>query len=496
MAAGIVYLVGAGPGDPGLITVRGAWCLEHADVVISDQLVAQSLIEEHAPKTAEVVVRDRHRAGPDQDQLNRLMIERARAGKTVVRLKGGDPFIFGRGGEEAEALAAAGVRFEIVPGVTAGIAVPAYAGIPLTHRGASGAVAFATGHESDAKEQGEVAWEALSQGATTLVLYMSVTRLEDSMRHLMAAGRPADEPAAVIEWGTTSRQRTIGGTIGDIAERARAAGLEPPALTVIGEVVRLSARISWFEPRRRILLLSTKQEAGAEPAVPGVEVERVAPFTIVPRYAAMKEALGRLARYRTLAFTSAHAVEVLTSALAGTGNDARSLFGKKLAAVGGATAERLASWGLTADLVAAGGGRALGAEMVSAGFEGPVLLPRAVGGREELAVELAAAGYEVELVEAYEAVTDAEALARAAAHHRDQPFAAVAFASPRGVAGFLGVLGGVAGLGRALIGAIGETTARALIDAGVSAPLVASRPEVAVMLDELAGALADRPKME
>ncbi|MGZ3438867.1 MAG: uroporphyrinogen-III C-methyltransferase, partial [Polyangia bacterium] len=387
--SGFVYLVGAGPGDPGLVTVRAVEALGRADVIVADRLVAPEIIARHAPPAAELITRPARRDGLDQEEINALLVERARRGQIVVRLKGGDPFVFGRGGEEAEALVDAGVPFVVVPGVTAAVAAPAYAGIPLTHRGLAGAVAFATGHETDDKASGAIAWTELSRSAATLVLYMSVSRLGAVMERLIDAGRAPTEPVAVIERGTTPGQRVVVGTIADIAERAHTAGVQPPALTVVGEVVRLRERIGWFERRPRILVLTTKEEIGVRD---DVDVVRVAPLTIVPRFADVKAAIARLAHARTIAFASAHAVDAFFGALANAGRDARSLAGVKLAAVGRATAARLAERSISADFVGDGGGADRAAALVAGGAEGPALVLGAHGGRPELADALAGAG--------------------------------------------------------------------------------------------------------
>ena len=468
-----MYLVGAGPGDPGLITVRAVEALHRAEVIVADRLVADEIIARHAPPAAELITRPARRDGLDQEELNALLVERARRGQVVVRLKGGDPFVFGRGGEEAEALVDAGVPFVVVPGVTAAVAAPAYAGIPLTHRGLAGAVAFATGHETDEKESGAIAWTELSRSASTLVLYMSVSRLGAVMERLVAAGRAPTEPVAVVERGTTARQRVVVGTIGDIGERARAAAIEPPALTIVGEVVRLRERIGWFERRRRILVLTTKDELVARD---DIDVVRVAPLTIVPRFADIKSALGRWSHARTIAFASAHAVDAFFGALANAGRDARSLHGVKLAAVGRATAARLAERSIAADFVGDGGGADLAAALVAGGAEGPALVLGAHGGRRELADALAGAGWTVEAVAAYDSVPDDAALAAAWKAHRARPFFAVAFTSPRGARAFLDLAPGDRALAGVRIGAIGETTRDALLAAACPSTRFPSTP--------------------
>ena len=249
MAGGKVYLVGAGPGDPGLITVRGLEVLRACDGVVYDRLVAPELVDE-APAAAA-----RFFAGKEpghhhlaQSWINELLIELARRGQTVVRLKGGDPFVFGRGGEEADALAAAGIPFEVVPGVSSAVAVPAYAGIPVTHRGVASSYAVVTAHQSD-DPHAAVDWAALATGVDTLVLLMGVTTLTDVARRLIEAGRDPDQPAALVESGTTHHQRTLIATLGTIAEVAERAAVRPPTTIVIGEVVALHDRIGWFESR-------------------------------------------------------------------------------------------------------------------------------------------------------------------------------------------------------------------------------------------------------
>jgi uroporphyrinogen III methyltransferase/synthase len=247
MGVGRVYLVGAGPGDPGLLTVRGLELLRMAEVVVHDRLVNPVLLDE-APAGALRIFAGKL-AGAHclpQEQINALLVGHARRGRRVVRLKGGDPFVFGRGGEEALALAEAGIPFEVVPGVTSAVAVPAYAGIPVTHRELSSSFAVVTGHEDPAKGEPTVDWKRLATAVDTLVILMAGRTLPRIVEDLLAHGRSPDTPAALIRWGTTEAQETIVGTLGDIAGRARAARLEPPVVAVIGEVAALSRRLNWF----------------------------------------------------------------------------------------------------------------------------------------------------------------------------------------------------------------------------------------------------------
>lgn len=246
MRLGTVYLVGAGPGDPGLLTVRGLELLRKADVIVYDRLVNPSLLDESSPDALRIFA-GKLAGGHSlpQEQINALLIAHARRDRRVVRLKGGDPFVFGRGGEEAEALAAAGIPFEVVPGVSSAVAVPAYAGIPLTHRGLASSFAVVTGHEDGCKGEPAVEWERLATAVDTLVVLMGARTLSRIVRELLAHGRSPETPVALIRWGTTEAQQTITGTLADILDKA--VGLQPPVVAVIGDVVRLRGRLRWFD---------------------------------------------------------------------------------------------------------------------------------------------------------------------------------------------------------------------------------------------------------
>src|SRR4051812_43710044 len=250
VAAGTVYLVGAGPGDPGLVTRRALALVREADAIVYDRLIPTGLIgEARADAELHYAGKEPGRPSMEQGAINALLVQLARDGKSVVRLKGGDPFVFGRGGEEAQALAAAGIPFEVVPAVTAGIAAPAYAGIPVTHRVAASAVAFVTGHEDPAKPASAIDWDALARFPGTLVFYMGVKQLPEIARRLIDAGRAADMPAAVVERGTLPGQRAVVATLADIAERVAAEGVEPPAITLVGPVAKLAGEIAWLDRR-------------------------------------------------------------------------------------------------------------------------------------------------------------------------------------------------------------------------------------------------------
>jgi uroporphyrinogen III methyltransferase/synthase len=499
-----VYLVGAGPGDPGLITVRGQAVLRRAEVVVADRLVAEEILP-RGP-SVEVIVRGARRSDLPQEELNKLLVERARAGKRVVRLKGGDPFVFGRGSEEAEALAAAGVPFVVVPGVTAGVAAPACAGIPLTHRGLAGAVAFVTGREAEEKDAGAVDWTALARGATTLVLYMSVSHLEAVARRLVEAGRAPSTPAALIENGTTPSERVVVGTLADIAERARTHEIGPPTLTVVGEVVRLRDTLDHGTARgRRILEVGVSggwrsEESDPEAAATtaalvwsGVAWTFAGVLRFEDRVGSLAGPIERLPSYRWIAFASGNAVRAFAAALDGAGLDGRALARAKIAAVGEVTARQVkAALALRADCTSAGGATQLAEAILATDPHGLVLVPRAAGGRDELAAALTGAGIPVDAVDAYATVPDPAAVRRAVEEHRRDPFDAIAFRSPRAAAAFLD---GSPPLDGVLLGAIGQTTARALEERGLHVDVIPPRPSGDALIAALAAALAARSKL-
>lgn len=355
---GKVYLVGAGPGDPQLLTLRGAELLRAADVVVYDALVPAALLR-LAPPGAEFIARG---AEPrmSQDELNALLAERARSGKRVVRLKGGDPVLFGRGGEEAESLAAAGVPFEIVPGVSSITAVPAYAGIPITHRHLASTLTVVTGHEDPSKGGPGVDWALLARTPGTKLILMGLERLEAICESLHTHGLAAATPAAVISRGTTGRQRSVFGTLADIAARARSAGLEPPAVIVLGEVAARPARLNWFEARplfgQRVVVTRARHQAeplSARLQERGAAVLEVPCLRIAPpaQPEPLAEALAGLGSYDWVVFTSANGVSAFFEQFFRAYEDLRCLGLVRLAAVGPATAAKLRELHLKVDLV-------------------------------------------------------------------------------------------------------------------------------------------------
>lgn len=361
---GYVYLIGAGPGDSGLITVRGLECVELADVIIYDYLAGKGLLE-HARPEAELVYAGKVGGAHNREQwqINEMLVEKALQGKIVARLKGGDPFIFGRGGEECEALVDAGIPFEIVPGVTAGIGAAAYAGIPLTHRDYTASVAFVTGHESSGKEASGIDWEKLSVGSGTLVFYMGMKNLPQIAANLLANGRSPETPVALIRWGTRPEQEVLEGTLSDIGEKARKAGFKAPAITVVGEVVRLRDRLRWFDSRplfgKGILVTRTEGQAGPFAKLLGGRGARVfqcPTIEIMPpeSFNDLDREIRSLHEFDWVIFTSANGVGFFFDRLEALGLDSRALGPCRVAAVGPKTAEKLACYGIRPDLLPCG----------------------------------------------------------------------------------------------------------------------------------------------
>ena len=361
LTPGIVFLVGAGPGDPGLMTRRSLELIEQADVILYDRLIPPRALEgARTDAQLRYVGKEPGAAALAQEEINALLVELARQGKRVVRLKGGDPFVFGRGGEEAEALAAAGIPFEVVPGVTAGVAAPAYAGIPVTHRDAASAVAFVTGHEDPEKPESALDWDALARFPGTLVLYMGVKNLPLIAARLIAAGRDPQEPAAVVERGTYPGQRTLVDSLTGLPERVRAGGIRPPSITVIGPVAALHDTLGWLErrPLSGAVVAVTRARAQASGLAArlsglGAEVIEAPAIRIEPRplEGELLAAVSRIREYALVCLTSPNGVRLLFDALAEVGQDARALAGATVAAIGPGTAAELERHGIRADVV-------------------------------------------------------------------------------------------------------------------------------------------------
>jgi len=411
--SGKVYLVGAGPGDPELITVKGMRCIAEADVIVYDYLAAKALLDHARPQCQLIYV---GKKGGDhtlpQTDINQLIVSHARDGKTVTRLKGGDPFIFGRGGEEAEVLMAAGVAFEIVP-VTSAIAAPAYAGIPLTHRSITSTVAFVTGHEDPTKERSDIDWQSLAQGIGTLVFLMGVKNLPHIVARLRDHGRDPQTPVALVQWGTTSHQKTVVGTLDDIVQKVKEAGLSSPSIIVVGEVVTLRQTLQWFEKRPLLgkNIVITRSRAQASDLVQRLSrlgaycrqcptIEPAPPSDPTP----LNTAIDHLEDYDWIVFTSVNGVAYFFDRLFARNRDVRSLGHLHTAAIGPATAKTMGQYGLSADVLP----KTYQAESLVEAFADQemkgtkVLLPRALQARAILPRELRGMGASVDEVAAYQ----------------------------------------------------------------------------------------------
>jgi uroporphyrinogen III methyltransferase/synthase len=491
---GIVYLVGAGPGDPGLLTVRGRELLARCDAIATDALanpaiVAAARLANPHVEVHEVGKRGGYGDSASQDAINVLLIRLAREGKHVVRLKGGDPLVFGRGGEEAQALAAAGIAFELVPGVTAGVAAPAYAGIPVTHRGVATSVTFVTGHEDPAKTDTQTDWAALARSGGTIVLYMGVKTLPRIAAALVAGGMAPETPAAAVQWGTHPRQRTVTATVSTLAVAIAQAGLDAPVITVIGGVVALRDEIAWFDRlplfgRRIVVTRASAQATGLRDALAarGAEVLELPALRVEPLDPApLAEAVRRLALYQWMVFTSQNAVAVFWDMLRATGLDARALGGVRIACVGRSTSEALLAHGIAADVVPARfvAEAVLAALAARDGVRGArVLYVAAEDARDVLPAGLRALGCEVDRVAAYRTLADgagAEALRDALTRGEVD---AVTFASASAVRGYLDAVGAELAT-RAPAVSIGPITSDAARAAGVRVVAEASEASIA-----------------
>ncbi len=499
---GIVYLVGAGPGDPKLLTLRGKECLEQADVVLYDYLANPALLA-HAPSRAERIYVGRRGKGkyPAQDDINRLLIDRAHQGNVVVRLKGGDPFVFGRGGEEAEALAAAGIAFEVVPGVTAAVAAPAYAGIPVTHRTLASTVTFVTGHEDPEKPETLLEWPKLASSHGTLVFLMGMKNLRSIVSNLLAEGRPSTTSVAIIRWGTRAAQHTVVGSLSDIVEKAEAAKLEPPTVIVVGEVVRLRAQLNWFEQRplfgKRVMMTRAKEQAaelasllaayGAEPVeAPTIHIGPPADWTPVDR------AIASIDAYQWVIFTSVNGVAQFMTRLRTIGFDARCLAGRTICCIGPRTAQELEKFGVRADMIpeeyqaegllAALGGRSLNSTRV--------LIPRAEVARELLPDELRARGAQVDVIPVYRTVAPSGDVEGWRQRLVNRDIHVVTFTSSSTVRNFVDMVGGADAakdlLKPVAVACIGPITAKTVEEYGLTVSILSRENTVPALAEAIA----------
>jgi uroporphyrinogen III methyltransferase / synthase len=482
-----VYLVGAGPGDPGLLTVRGAELLASADVVVHDRLSAARLLD-LAPVAAERIDVGKSPRGPSvpQERINGLLVERGRAGLSVVRLKGGDPFVFARGAEEAAALAAAGVPYEVVPGITSAIAAPAYAGIPVTMRYSSTSLTVVTGHEDPTKARSDVDWEAIARVGGTIVVLMGVANLPRISERLIAGGLSPETPAAAVRWGTRPDQETVRATLGTLHHEPLAA----PSTIVIGDVA--GQHLDWFERRplhgRRVVVTRSAEQAGALSGrlrglgadvveVPTIRIEAPADGG-----RALAAAVSRLGDFEWVVLTSANAVDRFCREL----RDARDLAGVSLAAIGPGTAAALRAANLEPDLVpdrSVAEGLLEEFPVCSEG-SGRVLLPRAAVAREVLPAGLRDRGWEVEVVETYRTLpAEPDDRARGLVESAD----AITFTSASTVTNFVAAFGPDAA--PSVVTAIGPVTSAAARESGIEVTAEGAPHTLDGLLDALLRAL-------
>ena len=502
-------MIGAGPGDPKLITVGGADALRAADVVVYDRLAHPRLLD-YAPPSAERVYvgKQAEHHAMRQEDINALLADRAAAGKTVARLKGGDPFVFGRGGEEAEYLKERGLPFVVIPGVTSAIAAPAYAGIPVTHRDAASSFAVITGHERDdsresggrtaGEAEGRRRWDKIAGAGDTLLFLMGVENLDEITTQLQANGRGPETPVALVRWGTwAGQQETLVGTLGDIAEKVRAAKFKAPAVTIVGEVVRLRDKLRWFDvgllAGKRIVVTRAREQASEladKLNAKGAEAIVFPTIKLAPPsdgYAALDDAVIKIGTYDWLCFASAPAVHAFCERLAAAGKDARSFAGAQIAAVGPATADALKSHGLCVDFqpsVMTGAG--LGSELPGEAFGKNFLVPRAKDGDDGLINALTAREGTLDAVVAYENVIDAADVESVKQRLSNGTIDAVTFTSSSTVRNFASALGAMTLPASVLVACIGPTTAKTAEEALGRAPdLVAAEPTMDGLVDAL-----------
>ncbi len=492
---GIAYLIGAGPGDPGLLTLRGKECIESADVIIYDYLADESLLEWVSPN-AEILYAGK-RAGQHtltQEEINQFLVDKVSQGKVVARLKGGDPFVFGRGGEEALALHEANLEFEIIPGVTSAIAAPAYAGIPVTQRAMATSFAVITGHEDPTKECSGVDWEKIANGADTLTFVMGLGNLPEITEKLQAFGRSADTPAAVVRWGTKPEQKTVTGTLETIAEIVKREEIKPPGLFIVGDVVGLRKQLNWYEKKplfgKKVVVTRAKRQAGGFARIlrdRGAKVFTVPAIRIVPTDNSTEQAqtIMNMDRYDWVLFTSVNTVQCFFASLYKENRDSRIFGGKKIMAVGKKTAAELKKHGICADYVpvnstAEGMLEILTKEELQ---NKKILLPRAVEARELLPETLRKYGAEVYVLPVYKTEPEVSDK-RIVKWLQNNEVDVITFTSSSTVRNILAMLGDKKDLLKKVkVAAIGNITANTLKEFGFIPNIVAAEATVESLAD-------------
>ena len=495
--AGKVFLVGAGPGDPGLITVKGLHCLERAQVVVYDRLLDPSLLDS-APVSAEriFVGKERGRQALTQDAINALLVEKGKSGKVVVRLKGGDPFVFGRGGEEALALSEHGIPFEVVPGITSAIAAAAYAGIPITHRKVATCFTVVSGSEDPSKTESAIPWDVLAKTGGTLVVLMGWAALESILETLQQKGLAQDTPVALVQWGTWPRQHTVTGTLADVVIKGKDAGLAPPVVTIIGNVVNLSEQLRWFDNRtlsgKKVLVTRSRTQASnlsIQLAELGAEVVELPSIEIasLDDFSQLDQTLKHLDGYSWVIFASTNAVEAVFDRLEQQQVDSRAFAGTTIAAIGPATKQALVKRGIHPDFVPARSvSEDVMQELSSRDWQGVrVLLPGSDIGREVLAEGLSGLGAKVDRVAAYRTVTPPDA-SEQARQILEPAVDIVTFTSSSTVRNLLDILGGDKQyLEASFIACIGPITADTARELGLRVDLVADEHTVEGLVEGL-----------
>ena len=486
-AKGVVYLIGAGPGDPDLITVKGQRCLREAHVVVYDYLVNESLLS-LADRDAEIIYvgKTSGRHTMHQGDINKLLIKKAQEGLTVARLKGGDPFVFGRGGEEAMELSKAGIKFEIISGVTSAIAVPAYAGIPLTHREHSSAACFITGHEDPGKEESDINWDSLAKFSGTLVFLMGIANLDKIVKKLIENGCSKKTPVGIVANGTTPNQRTIIGTLGNIYERATEEGLQPPGIIVVGDVVNLKDSINWFESRPlfgKVILVTRPQDQAADFVrrlsdlgarcilLPAIEI--LPP----PSWEDLDRAIKHISGYDWILFTSVNGARYFLKRLYFAGKDVRSIGSVKIGAIGPKTEEALLEGGIRPDLMpddylSEGIVKALKRHHIDGKR---VLLPRPAIAGKYLPAKLKEMGAIVDEVEAYKTVKPDNNKKKLDILLEGEKIDVITFTSPSTVKNFMAMFKDRPVFGRisnSIIACIGPVTEQEAVKEGLKVSVV------------------------
>lgn len=509
---GKVFLIGAGPGHPKLITLRAIECIRDAEVIVYDYLANQKFLQ-YAPKGCEIIYAGKTSVHHTlhQSEINQLLVDKARAGKIVVRMKGGDPLLYGRGGEEAEGLATEKIPFEIVPGIPAATAIAAYAGIPLTHRDCASTVAFVTGHEGAGKSGPPVDWEKISTGVGTVVIYMGIGNLKENARKLMAHGRSPETPVALVRWGTTPEQETLIGTLTDIYEKAQAANFKAPAIMIVSETVRLHEKLHWTEQLplfgRRIALTRERENAGLfskELERQGAVIYYLPAISIFPPedFEAVDQAIHEIESFDWLIFTSANAVRYFLDRLIRQGRDVRDLKGLKICTVGTSTARSLKTRGIRTDLIPEEfTGEGVVAALLKEG-EIPgkrVLIPRAEKAREVIPDALRKSGAKVVVATVYRNIApeiDPQALQEILVNRKAD---LIVFTSPSNIRNFLRSVekeGLQETLSEIKIACIGPVTAAAAKAAGLSVviePEESTLESVSESIQKYFGAIRSKP---